>query len=66
MRVLRRLTVAVAGRPGSSLSGTEWVKMPGCSVLALVLVLCLLPPCTGQHHREEAERIMTTTPVIDG
>uniref|UniRef100_A0A8B9MNI0 Dipeptidase n=1 Tax=Accipiter nisus TaxID=211598 RepID=A0A8B9MNI0_9AVES len=40
--------------------------MPGCSVLALALVLCLLPPCTGQHHREEAERIMTTTPVIDG
>lgn len=65
MRVLRRLTVA-AGRPGSSLSSTERVKMPGGSVLALALVLCLLLPCTGQHHREEAERIMTTTPVIDG
>lgn len=40
--------------------------MPGGSVLALALALRLLLPCTGQHHREEAERIMTTTPVIDG
>ncbi|XP_074014077.1 dipeptidase 1 [Numenius arquata] len=41
--------------------------MPGGSmVLVLALVLRLLLPCAGQHHREEAERIMTTTPVIDG
>ncbi|KAM6250565.1 LOW QUALITY PROTEIN: dipeptidase 1 [Spheniscus humboldti] len=39
--------------------------MPGGSVLALALALRLLLPCT-EHHREEAERIMTTTPVIDG
>ncbi|XP_075367230.1 dipeptidase 1 [Mycteria americana] len=40
--------------------------MPGGSVLALALALRLLLPCAGQHHREEAERIMVTTPVIDG
>ncbi|XP_063190933.1 dipeptidase 1 [Chroicocephalus ridibundus] len=40
--------------------------MPGGSVVMAVLALRLLLPCTGQHHREEAERIMTTTPVIDG
>ncbi|KAM6118047.1 dipeptidase 1 [Pterocles gutturalis] len=40
--------------------------MPGGSVLALVLALCLLLPCAGQWHRQEAERIMATTPVIDG
>ncbi|XP_067158958.1 dipeptidase 1 [Apteryx mantelli] len=31
-----------------------------------VLVLCLLLPCRGQLHRDEAERIMNSTPVIDG
>lgn len=40
--------------------------MPGGSALVLALALRLLLPCAGQHHREEAERIMTTTPVIDG
>ncbi|XP_069724473.1 dipeptidase 1 [Phaenicophaeus curvirostris] len=40
--------------------------MPGRNVLALVLALCLLLPCAGQHHQEMAERIMTDTPVIDG
>ncbi|KAM8983751.1 dipeptidase 1 [Ara ararauna] len=40
--------------------------MPGRSVVVLVLVLRLLLPSAGQQHREEAERIMTTTPVIDG
>ncbi|KAM9228157.1 dipeptidase 1 [Leptosomus discolor] len=40
--------------------------MPGGSVLVLALALGLLLPCAGQSHREEAERIMTTTPVIDG
>ncbi|KAM7101049.1 dipeptidase 1 isoform 7-T8 [Ciconia maguari] len=40
--------------------------MPGGSMLALALALHLLLPCAGQHHREEAERIMMTTPVIDG
>lgn len=35
-------------------------------MLALALALRLLLPCTGQHHQEEAERIMATTPVIDG
>ncbi|XP_054245468.1 dipeptidase 1 [Indicator indicator] len=42
--------------------------MPGRRVLALVLALapCLILPCTGQQHLEEAERIMSSTPVIDG
>ncbi|XP_075289526.1 dipeptidase 1 [Opisthocomus hoazin] len=42
--------------------------MPGGSALALAsaLVLHLLLPCAGQSHREEAERIMSSTPVIDG
>ncbi|XP_074769362.1 dipeptidase 1 [Athene noctua] len=40
--------------------------MPGGSTLVLALALRLLLPCAGQSHREEAERIMTTTPVIDG
>lgn len=31
-----------------------------------MLVLALALPSTGQQHLEEAERIMTTTPVIDG
>lgn len=39
-------------------------KMPGGSVWLLVLALAL--PSTGQQHLEEAERIMTATPVIDG
>ncbi|KAM6300704.1 dipeptidase 1 [Aegotheles albertisi] len=38
--------------------------MPGRRVLVLALVLAL--PCAGQNHREEAERIMRATPVIDG
>ncbi|XP_068267489.1 dipeptidase 1 [Nyctibius grandis] len=38
--------------------------MPDGKVLVLVLALAL--PCAGQSHREEAERIMATTPVIDG
>ncbi|XP_066050873.1 dipeptidase 1 [Chamaea fasciata] len=38
--------------------------MPGGSVWVLLLALAL--PSTGQQHLEEAERIMTTTPVIDG
>ncbi|XP_030313407.1 dipeptidase 1 isoform X2 [Calypte anna] len=56
---LGRLLVVTTGRPS-----TEWVKMPAGRVLVLVLaaVLC----CAGQNHREEAERIMATTPVIDG
>lgn len=41
-------------------------KMPGRSVWALALALALALPSTGQQHLEEAERIMTTTPVIDG
>ena len=42
--------------------------MPGGSALALAsaLALHLLLPCAGQSHREEAERIMSSTPVIDG
>ncbi|XP_061333323.1 dipeptidase 1 [Pezoporus flaviventris] len=42
--------------------------MPGRSTVGLVLVLALplILPIAGQQHREEAERIMTTTPVIDG
>lgn len=42
--------------------------MPGGSVAVLALALgpCLLLPCAGQRYREEAERIMRTTPVIDG
>lgn len=42
--------------------------MPGGSTLALALALALhlLLPCAGQHHLEEAKRIMETTPVIDG
>ncbi|KAM9507246.1 dipeptidase 1 [Guaruba guarouba] len=40
--------------------------MPGRSVVVLVLALRLLLPSAGQQHQEEAERIMTTTPVIDG
>uniref|UniRef100_A0A8B9FDJ3 Dipeptidase n=1 Tax=Amazona collaria TaxID=241587 RepID=A0A8B9FDJ3_9PSIT len=40
--------------------------MPGRSVVVLALALRLLLPSAGQQHREEAERIMTTTPVIDG
>ncbi|XP_064884810.1 dipeptidase 1 [Columba livia] len=40
--------------------------MPGGNMLALALALRLLLPCTGQHHQEEAERIMAITPVIDG
>ncbi|XP_025898085.1 dipeptidase 1, partial [Nothoprocta perdicaria] len=31
-----------------------------------LLVLCLLLRCRGQTHRDDAERIMGTTPVIDG
>lgn len=46
--------------PGS----TQQQKMRGGSVWMLVLALAL--PSTGQQHLEEAERIMTTTPVIDG
>lgn len=38
--------------------------MPGRSVWVLVLALAL--PSTGQQHLDEAERIMATTPVIDG
>ncbi|KAL9839731.1 LOW QUALITY PROTEIN: dipeptidase 1 [Geothlypis trichas] len=38
--------------------------MPGGSVWVLVLALAL--PSTGQQHLEEARRIMSTTPVIDG
>ncbi|XP_068059325.1 dipeptidase 1 isoform X1 [Anomalospiza imberbis] len=41
-------------------------KMPGRSVWVLVLALALALPSIGQQHLEEAERIMTTTPVIDG
>ncbi|RMC09363.1 hypothetical protein DUI87_14371 [Hirundo rustica rustica] len=33
---------------------------------ALALALALALPGAGQQHLEEAERIMTTTPVIDG
>uniref|UniRef100_A0A672U9S9 Dipeptidase n=1 Tax=Strigops habroptila TaxID=2489341 RepID=A0A672U9S9_STRHB len=40
--------------------------MPGRSAVVLALVLRLLLPSAGQQHREEAERIMTTTPLIDG
>ncbi|XP_030811909.1 dipeptidase 1 isoform X4 [Camarhynchus parvulus] len=40
--------------------------MPGGSVWVLVLALALALPSTGQQHLEEAERIMSTTPVIDG
>lgn len=42
--------------------------MAGGSALALALALALrlLLPCAGQHLRDEAERIMTDTPVIDG
>ncbi|XP_074406795.1 dipeptidase 1 isoform X2 [Zonotrichia albicollis] len=46
--------------PGSS----QREKMPGGSVWVLVLALAL--PSTGQQHLQEAERIMSTTPVIDG
>ncbi|XP_068006856.1 dipeptidase 1 [Melanerpes formicivorus] len=58
----------VAGHPVPSPSSTERVKMPGRSVLVLALALapCLFLPCTGQQHLEEAERIMSSTPVIDG
>ncbi|XP_061863473.1 dipeptidase 1 [Colius striatus] len=38
--------------------------MPDGTVL--VLALCLFLSCAGQQYQEEAERIMTTTPVIDG
>lgn len=40
--------------------------MPGRSAVVLALALRLLLPSAGQQYREEAERIMTTTPVIDG
>ncbi|GAB0195393.1 dipeptidase 1 [Grus japonensis] len=40
--------------------------MPGGRVLVLALALRLLLPCAGQNYQEEAKRIMTTTPVIDG
>ncbi|KAM6408993.1 dipeptidase 1 [Rhynochetos jubatus] len=58
------LLAAATGRPGSSLTGTERVKMVGRSVV--VLALGLLLPCARQQYLEEAKRIMTTTPVIDG
>ncbi|XP_017596831.1 PREDICTED: LOW QUALITY PROTEIN: dipeptidase 1 [Corvus brachyrhynchos] len=45
-------------------SSIKWEKMPGGSVWVLVLALAL--PSNGQQHLEEAKRIMTTTPVIDG
>lgn len=32
----------------------------------IVLLLCLLLPCSGQTLQQEAERIMNATPVIDG
>lgn len=32
----------------------------------IVLLLCLLLPCSGQTFLQEAERIMDSTPVIDG
>ncbi|XP_033928775.1 dipeptidase 1 [Melopsittacus undulatus] len=44
----------------------EQPRMPGRTAVVLVLALPLLLPSAGQQHREEAERIMTTTPVIDG
>lgn len=48
------------------LSSTQQEKMPGRSVWALLLVLALALPSTGQQYLEEAKRIMSTTPVIDG
>ncbi|OWK56743.1 Dipeptidase 1 [Lonchura striata] len=42
-----------------------WVLAPALT-LALVLALVLALPSTGEQHLEEAERIMSTTPVIDG
>ncbi|XP_032925993.1 dipeptidase 1-like [Catharus ustulatus] len=40
--------------------------MPGRSVWVLLLALALALPSTGQQYLEEAERIMSSTPVIDG
>lgn len=40
--------------------------MPGRSVWVLALVLALALPSAGQQYLEQAERIMKTTPVIDG
>ncbi|XP_057240186.1 dipeptidase 1 [Malurus melanocephalus] len=40
--------------------------MPGRSVWVLALALALALPGSGQQHLDEAERIMKTTPVIDG
>ncbi|XP_050167231.1 LOW QUALITY PROTEIN: dipeptidase 1 [Myiozetetes cayanensis] len=40
--------------------------MPDRSVWVLALALVLALPCAGQQYRDEAERIMTDTPVIDG
>ncbi|XP_032925880.1 dipeptidase 1-like [Catharus ustulatus] len=40
--------------------------MPGRSVWVLLVVLALALPSTGQQYLEEAERIMSSTPVIDG
>ncbi|XP_071423397.1 dipeptidase 1 isoform X2 [Pithys albifrons albifrons] len=52
----------------ASWTGHQQEKMPGrmMLVMALALALALALPCAGQQHREEAERIMTNTPVIDG
>ncbi|KAJ7399235.1 Dipeptidase 1 [Pitangus sulphuratus] len=40
--------------------------MPDRSVWVLALALVLALPCAGQQYRDEAERIMMDTPVIDG
>ncbi|XP_029821394.1 dipeptidase 1 [Manacus vitellinus] len=54
------------GRSSLFLSSIQQEKMPDRSVWVLALALALALPCAGQQYREEAERIMTTTPVIDG
>ncbi|XP_017671620.1 PREDICTED: dipeptidase 1 [Lepidothrix coronata] len=54
------------GRSSLFPSSIQQEKMPDRSVWVLALALVLALPCVGQQYREEAERIMTTTPVIDG
>ncbi|XP_027600374.1 dipeptidase 1 isoform X1 [Pipra filicauda] len=54
------------GRSSLFLSSIQQEKMSDRSVWVLALALALALPCAGQQYREEAERIMTTTPVIDG
>ncbi|KAI6077708.1 Dipeptidase 1 [Aix galericulata] len=56
------------GRTGGSSQRSQRRPYPhGARMLRWsVLLLCLLLPCSEQQYLEEAERIMETTPVIDG